>query len=84
MSEAAVDSSTLCLFDVDGTLTAARQVVCDGFCNLSGTFSSMNTDLVGTSGPHGDQIVNLMLSLTPFIQTSTEGYYFVQHPVPRC
>lgn len=27
MSEAAVDSSTLCLFDVDGTLTAARQVV---------------------------------------------------------
>lgn len=26
MSETAVDTSTLCLFDVDGTLTAARQV----------------------------------------------------------
>lgn len=27
MGDAAVDTSTLCLFDVDGTLTAARQVV---------------------------------------------------------
>lgn len=27
MSDAAVDQTTLCLFDVDGTLTAARQVV---------------------------------------------------------
>ncbi|RVE76781.1 hypothetical protein OJAV_G00012000 [Oryzias javanicus] len=27
MSDAAVDATTLCLFDVDGTLTAARQVV---------------------------------------------------------
>lgn len=26
MGDAAVDTSTLCLFDVDGTLTAARQV----------------------------------------------------------
>lgn len=26
MSDAGVDTSTLCLFDVDGTLTAARQV----------------------------------------------------------
>lgn len=26
MSDAAVDATTLCLFDVDGTLTAARQV----------------------------------------------------------
>lgn len=27
MSESAVDTKTLCLFDVDGTLTAARQVI---------------------------------------------------------
>uniref|UniRef100_A0A3Q4I6G0 Phosphomannomutase n=1 Tax=Neolamprologus brichardi TaxID=32507 RepID=A0A3Q4I6G0_NEOBR len=27
MSDAGVDTSTLCLFDVDGTLTAARQRV---------------------------------------------------------
>lgn len=34
MGDAAVDTSTLCLFDVDGTLTAARQVV-SCFCFVS-------------------------------------------------
>ena len=34
--------------------------VCVCFCYLIGTFSGINTDLVGTSSPHGDQSLVLM------------------------
>lgn len=34
--------------------------VCVCFCYLIGTFSGLNTDLVRTSSPHGDQSLVLM------------------------
>lgn len=66
MSDAGVDTSTLCLFDVDGTLTAARQV---GNCVYVRAREGKTTGDIKQSV----HLTNLQTNMTVLSDTATSG-----------